>query len=232
MEFEGVTPACGECWERGATALVGISPFNSYFSVERIRAILEFCALGGREVVLFVPDDVTRFTLQAKGYSPERAIHKTRRQVQYLHNKIRRASQGREVEVIGCEALASNPVYMKHRALLNEAFRTEAGFRCGCLETTRWVLGAREQEIVTEEASALGVRYLLEELPLFMHAPEILGRPSVVFVYHQCPDFIASLYRDESPMKVSEGQGFGIVRDSDAATRSAAQQQDRQNSIA
>ena len=105
MKLEGVTGTCTRHWERGAAALIGISPFNSYFSAERIRSILEFCERDERPVALFIPDDVTRFTLQARGYTPAQAIRKTQRQTRYLYNKIERAAGDRDLKIFGCQSL-------------------------------------------------------------------------------------------------------------------------------
>ncbi|HET9679653.1 MAG TPA: tRNA-dependent cyclodipeptide synthase, partial [Gammaproteobacteria bacterium] len=111
MKLTGVTSRCTQLWNKGATALIGISPFNSYFSTERIKTIIKFCERDARPIVLFIPDDVTRYTLQARGYSPDQSIRKTRRQVQYLRNKISRASGNRELRILGCGALGYNPSY-------------------------------------------------------------------------------------------------------------------------
>ena len=214
MKLTGVTPMCIHLWKEGATALIGISPFNSYFSADRIQAILEFCERDERQVALFIPDDVTRYTLQARGYTSDQAIRKTRRQVQYLRNKIMRAAGTRDLKILGCEALGANAAYVKHHAGLSEMFETDAHFRQGCLDTTRWVLAAAENEVVSQSAALLGVRYLLAELPLFFHAPQILGDQAVVFVYHQCPAFIAAMYQDRA--LVSPEQGFGVLKMTDS----------------
>lgn len=220
MKLEGVTERCSRLWEQGAVALIGISPFNSYFSSERISEILRFCERNERSIALFIPDGVTRYTLQARGYSPKRAARKTRRQVQYLRNKIARAAGSRKLRIWGCEELRANTAYAKHHAALCRAFETDRDFRQGSLDTTRWVLAASEQENIGEPAALLGVRYLLAELPLFLHAPEILGEEAVVFVYHQCPIFITAMYRDPDQTYVSPGQGFGVLRLGDRRDRS------------
>jgi cyclo(L-tyrosyl-L-tyrosyl) synthase len=216
MNLLGVTGECDRLWSHGAMALIGISPFNSYFSLERIQAIVEFCARDERPVALFIPDDVTRFTLQARGYTAGDALRKTRRQIQYLRNKIDRAVDGRRVPVIGCAELESNSAYAQHHALFLQAFENDLPFREKCLDTTRWVLSAKEDEEVGMEAALLGVRYLLAELPLFFNAPVILGAREVVFVYHQCPDLIAGMYRQPTRPFVSPGQGFGVLSNQDA----------------
>lgn len=213
MQAQGITASCSSLWERGATALIGISPFNSYFDEDRIKRLLEFCGRGGRDTVLFIPDEVTRHTLEARGYPPERAAKKMRRQVQYLRNKIIKAANGSPPPILGCAELSAVPEYVRNHAQLERRFETDASFRHGCLSTTRWVLAASPGEEVCERAALLGVRYLLAELPMFLHAPEILGRREVAFVYHQCPEFIRDLFDGRYAESVSAGQGFVEVTD-------------------
>lgn len=213
MRAQGITASCSMLWERGATALIGISPFNSYFDEDRIRRLMQFCGRNGREVLLFVPDEVTRHTLEAKGYAQDRAAKKTSRQLQYLSNKIARAANGSIPAVLGCAQLAERPAYLRRHVELQQRFETDALFRLACLETTRWVLAASPEEKVEEGAALLGVRYLLAELPMFLHATEVTGRSEVVFVYHQCPQLVADLYAGSYGDMVSPGQGFVEVTD-------------------
>lgn len=212
MELHGASPVCERLWANGAMALLGISPFNSYFSTERIRELIAFCAQDGRSVALFVPDNVTRYTLQARGYSEQEALHKTRRQIRYLRNKMDAAMQPLKLPVLDGATLAGNAAYRDHHAAMQARFEADADFRRACLDTTRWVLSAKEGEPVTPAAAMLGVQYLLAELPLFFNAPEILATPKVVFIYHQCPSLIAKAFRSRVSSGISPGQGFAVVR--------------------
>lgn len=213
MRAQGITASCSLLWERGATALIGISPFNSYFDENKIRRLLEFCGRNDRDVLLFVPDEVTRHTLEAKGYTSDRAVKKMNRQLQYLRNKIMRAANGTTPAVLGCAELAARPLYVRRHAELQQRFEADDTFRRACLDTTRWVLAASPEEDIGERAALLGVRYLLAELPLLLHAPEVTGRATVAFVYHQCPQLIADLYRGRFGDVVSPGQGFVEITD-------------------
>jgi cyclo(L-tyrosyl-L-tyrosyl) synthase len=213
MQIQGLTRACGALWERGATALIGISPFNSHFDEARIRRLLTTCRRDGREALVFVPDEVTRHTLAARGYPPARAETKLRRQLNYLRNKVVRAADGQPPPILGCGELDGLPEYRARLGSFTARFEADPAFRAGCLATTRWVLQASPEEPVAESAALLGVRYLLAELPLFLQAPAILGRDGVVFVYHQVPAFIASLYRGEHGPLVGAGQGFVTLTD-------------------
>lgn len=208
MRAQGITDACSELWARGATALIGISPFNSYFDEERIRALISACSAGGRDLKLFIPDEVTSHTLEARGYPPAKAARKTRRQVQYLRNKIARATDGMELTILGCKELEEIEAYRLRRSELWERFEQDAAFREGCLNTTKWVLAAEPDESVCEDATRHGVHYLLAELPMFLHAPEIVGCSEVTFVYHQVPKLVEDLFRGRYGARISPGQGF------------------------
>lgn len=48
---------------------------------------------------------------------------------------------------------------------------------------------------------------------MFLYAPEITGQREVAFVYHQCPQFIAYLYRGRYGDSLASGQGFVEVTD-------------------
>lgn len=169
---------------------------------------MEFCGREGRDVLLFVPDEATRHTLAAKGYTSDRAEKKMNRQIQYLRNKIARAANGSMPPVLGCAELAGIPAYVRRHAELQQRFERDAPFQRACLDTTRWVLAASPEEEIDEQAALLGVRYLLAELPMFLHAPEVVGRDRVAFVYHQCPQLLVDLYRGLHGDAVSSGQAF------------------------
>lgn len=88
--------------QKGEFAFVGISPFNSYFSVEKIIRILRTVADNFDDFAIFIPDQISRHTLEALGY--QKNIHqKIRRQDNYLKNKAKRALIALENEEISNE---------------------------------------------------------------------------------------------------------------------------------
>lgn len=82
---------CKQILTRRAHACFGVSPFNSYFTTERVTELAKWGLSEFDAVHFFVPDAPAAYTLEALGYPPERAAHKARRQGQYVRNKIRRA---------------------------------------------------------------------------------------------------------------------------------------------
>ena len=91
MIVQPVTANCEKIYRRQEHICFGISPFNSIFSESYIQALTEWGLAHFRSVHLFVPDEPVRYTLEAMGYSPEKAKWKADKQNRYLFNKIYRA---------------------------------------------------------------------------------------------------------------------------------------------
>ena len=61
--------------------VIGASPFNKYFSENRITELLLWANDHIDFACVFVPDTPTVWTLEAGDYSLDEALHKSRRQV-------------------------------------------------------------------------------------------------------------------------------------------------------
>ncbi len=220
MNAHPVTENCHRHFQTKSHICFGISPFNSYFSEERIR---DLALWGKREfdsMHFFVPDVPSAYTLEALGYDSEKAAWKARRQTQYLHNKIERALKGigfSQIDawemILNWERLSKNARFQELYEQTKDHFDNNPKFQASCLEASKWVLERRVPDADALDVSVLksAVRYLLAEMPLFLDAGGIVGRASSVFCYHQCPRFIEALFQGKHPLRVSEGQGFLIV---------------------
>lgn len=220
MNTAPLSEICRQNFHLRTHACFGISPFNSYFSEERIRDL----AIWGKKefgaMHFFVPDVPSSYTLEALGYTPEKAAWKARRQCQYLHNKIHRALASiglSDVEACGMvlnwETLSINQRYV---ALYNEVrarFDADLTFQSDCVEASRWVLERRvpEGQTLTQEMLRSAVRYLLTEIPLFLDTAGIVGKEASVFCYHQRVQFLDSLFNRKLPIRPSLGQGFVVI---------------------
>ena len=212
-----LTERCREPWQAGEHTCLGISPFNSYFSTERIAALLEWAQARFTRLHLFVPDRAAVYTLEALDYSPARARRKAHRQARYLHNKIDRARNlagltEQDVVVLDADALQTNARYTSLLEQAHQQFDQDPAFRDVCLQASHWVLqGQLAGEPIAEQLQA-AVRYFLAELPLFIDTPGIVGASSSVFSYHQPPAVLYQLYRRELPCWLHPRQGFVTVR--------------------
>lgn len=221
MNAEPLTSACAELLAARRHVVLGVSPFNSYFSEARIAALIRWAAGDFERFSIYVPDGPSRYTLEALGCAPAKARKKAGRQARWLFNKIRRAlgengfCEDAFSEIVLCsQTLEDNRAYNAALDEVETRFHGDAGFRRGCLQTTRWVLESHLEDgtEATQEMLESAVRYFKAELPLFMDSAAIAGVESSLFAYHQCPDFLRSLYETRRA-GLRAKQGFVIVRD-------------------
>jgi len=215
------TPLSGTCagvLARAEHACLGISPFNSYFSVKRIKQLAEWAYERFAYVDFFVPDAPSAYTLEALGYAAEKAAWKARRQGQYVRNKIRTALDALGVapdagRVWGWTELADNPAFARLHREGCRLYEDDGAFRAACREASGWVLSGRlpEGAVADERQVECAVRYFLAELPLFVDTPAIVGAEASVFCYHRPPDVLRRLYERELARHPAPGQGFAVV---------------------
>lgn len=198
----------------------GISPFNSYFSEERILKLVHWGRSHFRSMHFFMPDIPSAYTLEALGYTPEKAAWKARRQCQYLQNKIQRAlssagfsdSQARSM-VLNWETLSINEQYVALYNEVQKCFENDPTFQSDCVEASRWVLERRvsDESALTQEMLRSAARYLLAEIPLFLNSAAIVGKEASVFCYHQRVQFLENLFSRKLPIWPSSQQGFVVI---------------------
>lgn len=88
MKSEPLSPNCESIYADKEHVCFGISPFNSYFSETKIRDLAMWGRSNFKAMHFFMPDVPAAYTLEAIGYSSEKAEWKARRQAQGLRNKI------------------------------------------------------------------------------------------------------------------------------------------------
>lgn len=211
-----LTSACARVLRRRQHVIIGISPFNSYFSERTIARLLRWSSQEFHAFHAFVPDEPAAYTLEAIGYSPARARRKARRQSNWLKNKIGRALE--ELDRVGasCEnvildsrRLGTNPMYMQGLAAAHRAYESDPEFRAGCHASAEWVIGRSGSDAAIDDVAVrTAARYLLAEVPLFVGTPAIVGTSSSVFCYHQTIPFLKDLFERRFSVPVSDEQGF------------------------
>jgi cyclo(L-tyrosyl-L-tyrosyl) synthase len=218
MTVEPLSDGCAAVVERGEHVCFGISPFNSYFSTERIRVLAAWGLARFERVDFFVPDAPSAFTFEALGYAPEKAAWKARRQGQYTRNRIATALGSLGVaedgaRVLGWAELESNAAFGRLHEDGLRRYAEDAEFRAACREASGWVLAGKLPAGKRPDAEQVerAVRYFLAELPLFLDTPSIVDAGISVFCYHQPPDVLRRLYAGELGRRPAAGQGFAVV---------------------
>lgn len=220
IEASPVSSHCKKIWESREHAVIGISLFSRYFSEDRISVLAKWAGRNFKDFHLFIPDVPSKYTLEALGYSPEKAAHKTRRQANYLKNKTTRAlgrigltDNAAEEKIIDWEKLERNPVYTSLLSEYKELFKNDTLFRNGCMATSEWVLenNVSGNDPVDRDQVALAVNYFLSEIPLFFNSPEIFKKSSSVFCYHKIPELLSMMYNHRFLDGIHPGQGFVVL---------------------
>ncbi|NOR20805.1 MAG: tRNA-dependent cyclodipeptide synthase [Xanthomonadales bacterium] len=233
MMTEFVTTRCARLLCESTPIILGISPFNSYFSEQTIFNLAQWAESAGSNYYIYVPDGPTVYTLEAIGYERNKAMRKAGRQNRYLKNKIYRALSRlgqTEAEIadrlLNSERLDADPVYLSILTEVHELWKNNPLFRQGCLDTAHWVLLNQPctHEIWDQSAVELAARYFLAELPLFLQSPAIIDHPSAIFCYHHCPDFLYALYKPDRFELLHEQQGFVICKPPRTVEESARRQ--------
>lgn len=220
MKANPYTQKCESLYERKEHVCFGVSPFNSYFSEQKLKELAQWGLKHFQKIHFFVPDAPSSYTLEALGYSPEDAQKKARKQGQYTINKIYKVLEGLGLScneasdcLLNWSVLSENPQYLKISKQVHSIFESDLVARKLCLEASRWVLEKRVPDPMqlTEEQLLHAVQYFLCEIPIFTHTAEVVGVESSVFCYHQCIEFLDLLYRDRLPFQVSPKQGFVLI---------------------
>jgi cyclo(L-tyrosyl-L-tyrosyl) synthase len=187
-------------------AVLGISPFNSYYSEENLKKLFSWGLSTFKRISICIPDGISIYTLQAMGYSQEKAKKKTKLHDNNLKNKAIRALAANNVVdseannmMIFCSDLMKNERYLKFHDTYKKLYEDEEDFREGCLETSKMVLASKGfQGDASDEAVRIAVKYFIAELPVYLNVPEILNVSSSLYVYKDLPsEFLMKIYRKE-----------------------------------
>lgn len=222
-----VTDQCAEIFKKADYAVLGISPFNSYYTREVITDLINVVSSHFIQWKIFIPDEITKFTLQAMGYTKKNAEIKSNKQIRYLKNKVYSSLKTIfkdesiiDNKIIGMKDLNNNLIYLDRYNLMLDFFNSNDEFRSFCLEFGGEALkGVRGNyhKLVSEAEKLLASQYLLAELPLFCYLPEIFQMPTACFIYHKIPPFIVSFYNDYRARFVSSFQAFLAIEESSHA---------------
>lgn len=195
-------------------ALIGISPFNGYFSEENLTKLISWAITTFKDYTLFIPDSWSIFTLMGQGYSEQKAKRKTRKEDFRLKNRVIRSFLNNDISVetalnkiLMATSLEKEPNYKKIHLKCIEKFNGDIKFRDICLSTSNFILSKTSENIMENDINT-AVHYFLNELPLFLDAPKILGVSSSFCVYYNIPGFIEEIYQDSLR---SPNQGFMVA---------------------
>lgn len=194
--------------------LVAISPFNSYFSSEKISEILEWTNDNYEDFAIFFPDEISKYNLIALGYDDIKACQKVLKQDKYMFNKIDKVLAEflqqhvkTEVNIYTITNLMNNNIYQDLYTKYLKLFYNDKEFREGCFQVSRDYLSGhfRKRGLEINEyqymvAMDSAVKYFVSELPVMMNMANILQIKSCDYIYHDTPEFLKKIAADENLM--------------------------------
>ncbi|KOG90878.1 tRNA-dependent cyclodipeptide synthase [Streptomyces varsoviensis] len=229
------TDRCDRIRRRGDHALIGVSTNNSYFSAERLTALVHWAQEHFRAVDIICADLHIDTVLTAEGGDPESVGRRARRRVTDVRRRIRKAVHAAlpDGPRPGAHLLSDfqhNAAYQRLRAEIDKALREDAEFAGACHDMIRRHLigrgshsaagSAGDGPVSAAEADQLqaGLKYLGSELPFFVDTPSILGVPSSVSCYHMFTPVLGPLFRRENGLRAVDNQAFLAVTPDDIST--------------
>ncbi|MGE2818229.1 tRNA-dependent cyclodipeptide synthase [Mycobacterium heidelbergense] len=214
------TAHCGEILQRRDHVLVGLSPGNSYFSVDRITRMAQWACTHFNGMHFFTWEEPHAWSLYAVGLPWEKAKKHANKNYRNVLNKARKALWAAGIEdpdsrILTWPKLKKIPAYRELRGNVYELFDRDAGFRDSCLTETRRYLAAQPLlgDLSFEARTTIAVRYYLEEIPLFVDTPRLVGANSSVYCYHQLSPFRQQLYQHKLSVKPAPGQACVTLED-------------------
>jgi cyclo(L-tyrosyl-L-tyrosyl) synthase len=203
--------------DRREHVLVGLSPFNGYYTPHLIRRLLTWCHARFERVDALIPGYEAAHTLTSAGLEPREAVHRARRAVSQLRNPAvgalrdcGAAEPGGSVHT--WTTLANRPAYARLHEQVRRDYAHDPVIRFACRETARAAVRTHMAEEPSERQVDGAVSYPLAELPLLLDSPAIFGVGSSVFVYHRELGPFTPVFEGRSHCaRPSPGQGYAVL---------------------
>ena len=221
--IRGESECCESIIAKGEHVFVGISPFNSRFSKEYIRAVINWSLVRFSQIDILMPsvDEASRL-LVATGYSEEKAKKKTQRELRrhkkHLDELFSSSLVYRNIRVIDFSDYLDSKSYDTLIKQVEKAFKEDEVFKQSCLNMSRQALlgrlkgvGKGEAEL-TDAGIQIALPYIFAELPFYLNTPQILNVQSSTLIYHRPWPIGKDLYAGKYLLKIGENQSYGVIQ--------------------
>lgn len=182
--------------------LIGISPFNSYYSRAKIEQILIWVLEQGfKDFHFFLADEIYHYNFLMMGYSMEKAQHETKKQDRYLYNKVMQNLEKYGVDeekIIKYTDFKIQKKYQDKYIEYKQKLKHSLSFQ-KILEQTISNLNFKTSHLILTDD------YIFAELPFILDTPALFNVQSSCFVYHQNNDLYTYLFAQKNQTKM---QGF------------------------
>ncbi|MCP2168188.1 tRNA-dependent cyclodipeptide synthase [Goodfellowiella coeruleoviolacea] len=216
---EPCSARCQRIWQHGDHALIGVSTGNSYFTQERLAALLTWAGHFFTDVDVLYVDTHIDTMLVALGHSAQHATKLAKSRIRDVRRRIRRALEqirpgGDRFRVHALSDFLAEPTYQRLRVHVDQALASDHRFASVCEDMVRRFLLARpDPDGDAPKTLRAGLNYLLAELPFFVDSPAIFGVSSSANCYHVSTPLVEYLVRyQDGVLRAARNQGFMVVR--------------------
>lgn len=186
-------------FKEGEHALIGISPFNGYFSAEKIKLIIKWTKEHFKSFTVFYPDTLSAHTLAPMGYTKEKIAEKVKRADINITNKIKNALTELEYSdseiqriLVKFTQIQEHPRYLELLKTFKYKFEHDKEVRDLCINLAEAVVKNNGKDVVADQEKIdEAAMYIIKECSFLLDIPTIFNVNSAVFIYHDV--FIMSL---------------------------------------
>ncbi|OPC77722.1 hypothetical protein B4N89_36115 [Embleya scabrispora] len=177
--------------DRHGTVVLGLSPYNSFYSTQTVTALCRDAAASFDDVHVLLPGaPETALRQICAGKPPRRAVLRSKRVIHNMRNVARRTLaecgvSDTDSRVHVMTRFAGHPRYREIRGRVEAAYRTCAPMRNAVHTMTRAALTGFVDAEPTPAQMEANARYIFAEAPLLLDAPAVLGCDRALFVYHR-----------------------------------------------
>jgi len=171
-------------------AIIGMSPWNSYFQDKAVAFLLRETIKKHRHVAIMVADVPAVSTYMAMGYQIPEATKKARLQWNWLKNRTKRvlAEMGLDPNAVTIIDWANeveiHPNYQVARDNIQNLYEQNPRFQQSVDATSLVVLKNSWKEY-DGEAVKKAVHYLLSEIAFLEFAPDFFHQEKIAYFYHK-----------------------------------------------
>jgi cyclo(L-tyrosyl-L-tyrosyl) synthase len=188
-------------------ALIGMSPFQSFYTEERIYQWVTFAKENFRQYHFFLSDELFYLNFIDRGYSEKEAWHETRKQDRYLYNKTIRALQRAgilepEKKILRYADFKDTALYQNYYQKYRGSLLMDADFQkvgLAMLSTLQFKQAPLQLDVNT------CFNYFIAELPFLLHSAEFAGTASSCFIYRENNAFLSYIFSEKHLQEPNQG---------------------------
>jgi len=197
---------------KDALGIIGISPFSSFFTYEKIKDVVEWVDHHCKSYKLFIPDVPTVYSLQSLGYKEHDAIKKAKKQCRYLKNKCEKAliqinRHNIADSIIDYDFLQEELTFKNKLNEILSLYNSSKKFK-DAVDSFSLEFLLKNEVVPSKLSIKYSSLYLLYELPIFIYANQIFEVDDCFFMYPQCPSFIKNILKEELDVGIKTNQDF------------------------